>query len=208
MIHANLTRVVVLLTTLLLHGCTINVYQQNPPAGYLADNTDAQDSFNQPVTVNANAIMSISTTPATQLASADDPIALEVTVNVDAYVSCFYQQDNNPIIKLFPNRVIPLYRLAPGQLLQIPGANGFRVHSPQAQTSERYMCLASQEDVTPDLPLEIQSSAYQPLTVDNFDQLFQIFRNSTRENLIARVLEVPIQPPAPLTRSLSLQAMY
>jgi len=114
---------------------------------------------------------------------------------VQAYVSCFYQQDDGHIIKLFPNRIIPLYRLESGEVLRIPGANGFRVLTSEVETSDSYMCLASSEDVTPDLPLIFQANTFQKIPVDNFDRLFDVYRKSTKDNLVARVLEVPVSQP-------------
>ena len=108
---------------------------------------------------------------------------------MQAYVSCYYQQDGGNIIKLFPNRIIPLYRLESGEVLRIPGANGFRVLSSAAQISDSYMCLASSEDVTPDLPLIFQANTFQQIPIDNFDRLFDVYRKTTEDNLVARVLE-------------------
>ena len=136
--------------------------------------------------------MAIKTTPGGALVSYDDPVALEVMLSVQAYVSCYYQQDDGHIIKLFPNRIIPLYRMESGEVLRIPGANGFRVLTGAVQTLDSYMCLASSEDVTPDLPLIYQANTFQQVPVDNFERLFDVYRKSTKDNLIARVLEVPV----------------
>ena len=191
-----------------LFGCTINVYKngetessidgetsQTPSA--VAHDTGNTDSENDRTgTVSAASVMAISTTPSGALVSYDDSVALEVVLSVQAYVSCFYQQDDGHVIKLFPNRIIPLYRLESGEVLRIPGANGFRVLTSEAETSDSYMCLASSEDVTPDLPLIFQANTFQKIPVDNFDRLFDVYRKSTKNNLVARVLEVPVSQPA------------
>jgi len=137
--------------------------------------------------------MLLSTTPRGALVSSNDSITLEVMLNVDAYVSCYYQQDEGNIIKLFPNRIIPLYRLESGQVLQIPGANSFRVMTGETTTTDGYMCLASGEDVTPDLPIIYQANAFQQVPANDFDNLFNVYRESTPHNLIARVIEVPVE---------------
>ena len=191
----------------LLCGCTINIYKNGVPEDSVADetiqslpvvanepdNTGAEN--NRTGTVSAAGVMTINTTPGGALVSYDDSVALEVVLSVQAYVSCYYQQDGGNIIKLFPNRIIPLYRLKSGEVLRIPDANGFRVLTGTAQTLDSYMCLASSEDVTPDLPLIFQANTFQQIPVDNFDRLYDVYGKSTKDNLVARVLEVPVSQP-------------
>ena len=204
------------LSALILQGCTINIYKNtdyaalsNSSIGQSSESTfaDLSKKASSSVkerfgTVGAAEIMAIAASPTEPLISANNPITLEVVLSVEAYVSCFYQQNDGDIIKLFPNRVIPLYRLDAGQVLRIPEANGFRVLTNKEETKESFMCLASSEDVTPNLPLVYQANTFQQVPVENFERLFHVYRKSTTNNLIARVIEAPKHQPDQLNRSL------
>lgn len=192
------------LTVGLLCGCTVNIYQNKNSENLFTGSPERQSNEIKPITENkpgesrannatAAEVMLLSTTPRGVLVSSSDSITLEVMLNVDAYVSCYYQQDDGNIIKLFPNRIIPLYRLESGQVLRIPGANSFRVLTGKAKITDGYMCLASGEDVTPDLPIIYQANAFQQVPVNDFDNLFKVYRESTPNNLVARVIEVPVE---------------
>ena len=207
--YRNASFCIMALFACLLCGCTINIYKNGEPEGSVSGvaseprsdiengivNAGSVAQSERTGTVSAASVMAISTTPSGALVSYDDSVALEVVLSVQAYVSCFYQQDDGHVIKLFPNRIIPLYRLESGEVLRIPGANGFRVLTSEAETSDSYMCLASSEDVTTDLPLIFQANTFQKIPVDNFDRLFDVYRKSTKNNLVARVLEVPVSQP-------------
>ena len=200
------TAVMLVVSGVFLYGCTINIYHNvasNYPTGShensLVASTSAGFSINNAETENhiagtvgAAEIMQLSTSPVAPLVASGDSFALQVILSVDAYVSCFYQQDGGNIIKLFPNRIIPIYLLKSGQVLRIPGANGFRVLTNSENSTDSYMCLASDEDVMPNLPLVFQSNAFQQVPVSNFEELFSVYDNATTENLIARVLEFPV----------------
>lgn len=188
----------------LLHGCTVNIYQNKDSENVITGSSGQQSNEIKSLveqktgevrtgTVNAAEVMLISTTPRGTLVSSKDSITLEVMLNVDAYVSCYYQQDDGHIIKLFPNRIIPLYKLESGQVLRIPGANSFRVLTTDNKTTDGYMCLASGEDVTPDLPIVYQANAFQQVPANDFGKLFDVYRESTPANLVARVIEVPVE---------------
>lgn len=179
----------------MLCACTINIYHNdtsNSGGAGLTDNPATSEKQNKHGATAAE-IMSLDTSPVRPRISHRGSLALEVVLTVDAYVSCFYQQDTSEIIKLFPNRIIPLYRIKSGEVLRIPGANGFRVMTDKENLSDRFMCLATSEDVTPNLPLAFQASTFQPVPVASFDDLFDVFRQSTTENLVARTIEVKVQ---------------
>lgn len=201
---------VVLTVCVWLSGCTINIYQNGASEDlfYSEKKTDpaaeAEETIYQSIvpdatnlkrtgTVTAAEIMQMGTTPKGPLVSSGDSVTLEVVLSVEAYVSCFYQQGNGHIVKLFPNRIIPLYRLSSGQVLRIPGANGFRVLTNENSSTDRYLCLASNEDVMPNLPLVFQSNAFQQVPVNTFDELFDVYNKITSDNLVARVLEVHVR---------------
>lgn len=123
-----------------------------------------------------------------------DALTLRVKTAVDAYVSCFYQQGQGDIFKLFPNQYTVNSRLEQDSTLFVPGAvDRFRVVADKRDKTDQFMCLMSAEDVLVLLPPVFRANRLQRVPVTSFDRLYELYRGTTEQNLVARVVQVEVQ---------------
>lgn len=121
-----------------------------------------------------------------------DSVSLEVQSNVDAYLNCYHKQADGDIIKVFPNRYARRYWVYASQQLTFPNEKYFKFLANSAGSSEGFICLLSQEDVLGKLPKEYQALVFQKLPVKNFDAVYALYKQTTDENLVARVVSYTI----------------
>lgn len=183
----------------MLTACTINIYQNpaeslqesSPESRLLSSSLLAQ--LNGRVPADSVLDMEAFGPRGSNQVIAGDPLTLRVRTAVDAYISCYYQQNDGDIYKLFPNRYAKNYRLTSEDTLLIPSADQYKIVADSADKRSRFMCLMSGEDIQMRLPLAYRANRFQRVPVANFDSLYELFRSTTDQNLVARVTTVAIQ---------------
>lgn len=122
-----------------------------------------------------------------------DTVALDVVAQVDAYLNCYYQQADGAIIKIFPNRYSTRYWVYAGQNIELPNDKRFQIQADSLNATEGFMCLASSEDIMSKLPESYRANMFQRLPVQNFDAMYELYREASQANLVGRVVSYEIQ---------------
>ena len=125
--------------------------------------------------------------------SLGDSLKLKINTAVDAYISCYYQQREGEIFKVFPNQYTVERRLVSGQTLMIPEANSFHLVADQPGEIDQFMCLMSSEDVLLSLPSDFKANTFPRVPVNTFDNLYELYRATTKQNLVAKIVKIEVE---------------
>lgn len=190
-----------------LSACTINIYHPSPSGehGPLSSllyvpevaTHSTEGARNEPNVVSQPKL--IDQPPKASVLKMDviidgqQSVSLNIRSEVDAYVNCYYLQGNGDIVKVFPNRFVSRYWVYAGQQLTVPDSNRFQIVADAPDVTEKFMCLASSEDVMRDLPGPFKANVFQRLPLKDFDSLFALYRQSTSANLVGRVVAFNMQ---------------
>lgn len=110
--------------------------------------------------------------------AATDKLAFQVTVAEPAYVACYYADADGKVTRLFPNPGRPAYRLAPGEVLRMPGdQDPYVIRGQTRGVTEWVTCLAASDDFLPRIAHAVPDAAFTPL--DRFDGPDALIRAAT-----------------------------
>jgi TolB-like protein len=106
-----------------------------------------------------------------------EKLNLEIRLDQDAWMYCFYRQADGRMLKIIPNRYHEDAKFKGGKLLTIPGSVlPFDLVFEEPAGTELVKCFAASKDVTSRLPKSIRSNNF-PVLPDGMDfRLPQIFR--------------------------------
>lgn len=122
-----------------------------------------------------------------------ETITLKVQSAQDTYLHCFYQQANNTVVKVFPNRFRQSAVIHGGDVVDIPDAQmPFRLKFDKPSSQEEFSCIASATDLSDVLPLEIVNRDLEPIPVDSLDDITAVFNQVTQGNYIQREIVVQV----------------
>jgi curli biogenesis system outer membrane secretion channel CsgG len=122
-----------------------------------------------------------------------ESITLQVQSAQDTYLHCFYQQANNTVVKVFPNRFRQSAVIRGGAVVAIPdGQMPFRLKFDQPSSQEAFSCIASAEDLSQVLPLEIVDRDLEPIPVNSLDDITAVFEEVTQGNYIQRDIVIQV----------------
>ncbi|MDR1463203.1 MAG: DUF4384 domain-containing protein [Azoarcus sp.] len=114
-------------------------------------------------------------------------IVLNLAPNRDAYVYCFMQDENQTIMRFFPNRFIK-DAFVPARGMNLPKRGEFNINASASGGRETIVCFAADRDVFTDLPANIVSSDFEALPVRNLAEV-----NAAFHRLGGVGVEFPIQ---------------
>lgn len=122
-----------------------------------------------------------------------ESITLKVQSAQDTYLHCFYQQANNTVVKVFPNRFRQSPVIRGGSVVAIPdGQMPFRLKFDQPSSQEAFSCITSSEDLSQLLPLEIVDRDLEPIPVGSLDDITAVFDEVTQGNYIQRDIVIQV----------------
>jgi len=122
-----------------------------------------------------------------------ESITLKVQSEQDTYLQCFYQQANNTVVKVFPNRFRQSAVIRGGDVVAIPdGQMPFRLKFDQPSSQEAFSCISSATDLSDVLPLEIVDRDLEPIPVNSLDDITAVFNQVTQGNFTQREIVVQI----------------
>jgi len=103
--------------------------------------------------------------------SEGDNLIFTIRSQSDARLSCYYQDPDGSVIRVYPNRFAPQSNIQAGELVHIPASDEWALQATRAGANDEVMCLSvdleqdaamSEFESTPDL---------EPLAVSSLDQL-------------------------------------
>jgi hypothetical protein len=118
------------------------------------------------------------------------PLDVQVRLNDDANLYCFYQDGAQNISRIFPNRFQPDPRVRGGMMLRVPNENAaFRIIFEQTGARENVKCFATRAEVDTELQDLLAQGDLTPLNVSSLDMVEQSIRNSTSSEVVVGTKE-------------------
>jgi hypothetical protein len=112
-----------------------------------------------------------------------EPVQLTIRPSRDAHVYCFLQDEKREVRRFFPNRWQRDSRVQPDAGLQLPGAMRFEIVMNPRGLQEMVTCFATETDVLPTLPPNLNAADFHPLPVGSIDQLRTAFARAAGGNV-------------------------
>jgi hypothetical protein len=97
----------------------------------------------------------------------------------DAHVYCFMQDENQRIVRFFPNRFRRDSLVSARQGVQLPGPMRFEIRANPQGVKETISCLATERDVLAELPVAVASADFAPLPLASMEQIRDVFIRAT-----------------------------
>lgn len=102
-------------------------------------------------------------------------VQFTVKPNRDAHVYCFMQDENQRIVRFFPNRFRRDSLVSARDGVQLPGPMRFEIRANPQGVKETVSCLATERDVLADLPVALASADFAPLPLASLEQVRDAF---------------------------------
>jgi hypothetical protein len=102
-------------------------------------------------------------------------VQLKVKPSRDAHVYCFMQDENQQIVRFFPNRFRRDSLVSALHGLQVPGPMRFEIRMNPQGVKETISCFATERDVLASLPPALASADFTPLPVASLEQVREVF---------------------------------
>ncbi|MES2207783.1 MAG: DUF4384 domain-containing protein [Pseudomonadota bacterium] len=106
----------------------------------------------------------------------NEPVNLTISVNQDAHLYCYIQDETHKIQRFFPNRFTKDSFIKAGQNLEVPGKMGFQFMANTKNVQENIACFASEKDVWGQLPASIQGTDFEYLSIGSIEQIHTLFK--------------------------------
>ncbi len=107
-----------------------------------------------------------------------EPIQLSVVSARDARLFCYYEDGQNNIAQIFPNRFSQNNDLPAGHTVSLPGSNQWQLTATEAGQSEHFMCIAIDAETGADLGELSTAPDLQPLPVESLQQIHTWFQQA------------------------------
>jgi peptidoglycan hydrolase-like protein with peptidoglycan-binding domain/curli biogenesis system outer membrane secretion channel CsgG len=107
-----------------------------------------------------------------------ETLVVKAQPSVDAFLYCYYQDDDGSVSRVFPNRFQPDAFVPARTQVEVPpgGGGAFSIRFEQPGAPEQVACLAANREVGLLLPPELKRQDLEPLPVRGLDEIAQRFR--------------------------------
>ena len=123
-----------------------------------------------------------------------ESLTLAAKVARNAYLYCYYEDSQGTIARIYPNRFQPDAYVAGGKGFLIPASNSpFRIIFDKAPVQEEVVCLASDRELSLQLPKELKVADLAPLPVQSMQALIDFYRKLDRAGLSVARLPISVQ---------------
>jgi hypothetical protein len=122
----------------------------------------------------------------------NEQLALSVQVSQDAYLYCYYQDGQQRISRVYPNRFQPHAYVRAQQGVTIPDGQHFALVLDTAHVTEAVLCVASVEDVEVWLPHPLRAEL-ETLPFKNLEEVTATIRRHNPRNVAEARLSVQVQ---------------
>ena len=119
-----------------------------------------------------------------------EAVQLTIHPSRDAHVYCFLQDEKRQVTRFFPNRWQRDSRVQPDSGLQLPGAMRFEIVMNPRGVQEQVTCFATETDVLPALPSNLNAADFDPLPVASIDQVRSAFARAAGGTLAQDSFEI------------------
>lgn len=123
-----------------------------------------------------------------------ETLSLAVETSRNAYLYCYYRDDNGAVARIFPNRFQPDPYVAGGKTIRIPSQTSpFQILFDRPGAREEVACLASDRELSLQLPDALKQEDLTPLPVGNMDDLIAVYKGLDRTGLAVSRLSIAVQ---------------
>lgn len=123
----------------------------------------------------------------------NDTLTLQLGTNVDAHAYCYYEGGNGEIRRIFPNEFQPNSFMPAGQSVTIPGPeHPFSLVLDWPHVTETIWCLATDREITSQLPKRVLAPDMRPLRARSLQQVRDDFNHLNLNNFITNELLIQV----------------
>jgi hypothetical protein len=166
-------------------GATFAAGAPSPTGGAAAAPAQAQTSVRQ-----ASLGLAVGTLNGQTVFAPGEAIRLLVAPSRDAHVYCYLQDENQKLLRFFPNRFARDSWVRAGSPLELPGTMRFALALDKPRSKERIFCFATAHDVGAKLPAHLLGVDFEPLTVPSLDQVRSAFVRASGSALAEGSIQV------------------
>ena len=112
-----------------------------------------------------------------------ETLSIVASSSSSAYLYCFYADAEGEIQRFFPNRFASDNFLNVGATLKLPGNMPFDIYANEEGKSEQITCFASINNLYHDLPMELRTYDFEPLSVASMDEVRQGFVTANKGSI-------------------------
>ena len=106
-----------------------------------------------------------------------EQINLTISTKMDSYLYCFYRDDENKIIRFFPNRFQRSAFVSSKTSIQIPGDMPFEIKASEKGISEAVGCFSVSQKIIEQLPIVGKSKDFEEIQVLSLDEVKKSFQS-------------------------------
>lgn len=122
-----------------------------------------------------------------------DSLFLTLRITEDAFAYCYYQDGQDTVVRLFPNRFAPNALVVARAPVHIPGdKTQFEIALEQSGVEEEILCLASEQELGILLPKSLKGQDLSPLAVHSLSAVADIFDSLGDAQLVSKRLSIPV----------------
>lgn len=123
-----------------------------------------------------------------------EQLTLAVKLARNAFLYCYYQDAQGTIARIYPNRFQPDAYVAGGKGFVIPSRQSpFRILFDKAPAQEQALCLASDRELSLQLPQELKKADLAPLPVTSMDALIDYYKKLDTRGLAVASIPITVQ---------------
>jgi hypothetical protein len=115
-----------------------------------------------------------------------------VKTEQDAYLYCYYEDENGEIIRLLPNRFKSKAYLNSSESLILPGDLPFDMAASKQGVSERIGCFSSDVDILKNLPSKVVGIDFQALPVKSFDEVKETYLKMKQADISDSIFDIRV----------------
>lgn len=119
--------------------------------------------------------------------SAGDTLTLRLSLSRGGYPYCYYQDAKGSVVQIYPNRFQNEKLMAAGRALTIPDPavpGIFVIRLARAGAGEKFLCLATDTDITAAMPPQLRARDLTPLGVRNLDEVARLIQGVTPPGML------------------------
>lgn len=128
------------------------------------------------------------------LYSVGDTMSLILQVSEDAFAYCYYQDSDNTVVRLFPNRYQPNALLSANSPTSIPGVKAqFEIVMEQPGAEEEILCMASRQELGIRLPTALKTHDLAPLSIGSLEDIAATFKSLGEPETVDKWLKMRVR---------------
>ena len=116
-----------------------------------------------------------------------------VSPEKDAYIYCYYKDQNNSIIRFYPNRFKTDAFMSANSVITLPGDMPFDLNASEMGVTEFITCFAFETNIEQKIPDDIWGVDFEPLNISSLQEIGDILLNSGYTVFSEQTLEVKVR---------------